>query len=182
MLSTFSCASWPYVYLPCRNVYLGLLPFFYNLFFLAVFWVFVSVRGLSPVAASRGHSSSRCAGLSLSWPRVAEHGLQTCRLSSSCGSRSQLLRGMWDLPRPGLEPMSPALAGRLSTTVPPGKPLSPFFLIGLFVSLILSCMSCLCILEINPLSVDSLANIFPYSEGCLFILFVVCCAKGFKFH
>ena len=31
-------------------------------------WVFVSVRGLSPVAASEGHSSSRCAGLSLSRP------------------------------------------------------------------------------------------------------------------
>ena len=33
-----------------------------------------------------------------------------------------MLRGMWDLPRPGLEPVSPALAGRLSTTAPPGKP------------------------------------------------------------
>ena len=31
-------------------------------------WVFASVRGPSPVAASGGHSSSRCAGLSLSWP------------------------------------------------------------------------------------------------------------------
>ena len=31
-------------------------------------WVFVSVRGLCPVAASGGHSSSRCAGLSLSRP------------------------------------------------------------------------------------------------------------------
>ena len=30
--------------------------------------------------------------------------------------------GMWDLPRPGLEPVSPALAGRFSTTAPPGKP------------------------------------------------------------
>ena len=29
---------------------------------------------------------------------------------------------MWDLPRPGLEPLSPALAGRFSTTAPPGKP------------------------------------------------------------
>ena len=29
---------------------------------------------------------------------------------------------MWDLPRPGLEPASPALAGRFSTTAPPGKP------------------------------------------------------------
>ena len=52
---------------------------------------------------------------------VAQHRLQTRRLSN-CGSRAQLLRGMWDLPRPGLEPVSPALAGRLSTTVPPGKP------------------------------------------------------------
>ena len=52
---------------------------------------------------------------------VAEHRLQTRRLSS-CGSRAQLLRGMWDLPRQGLEPVSPALAGRLSTTAPPGKP------------------------------------------------------------
>ena len=55
-------------------------------------------------------------------PPVAEHRLQTRRLSS-CGSRAYLLRGMWDLPRPGLEPVSPALAGRFSTTAPPGKPL-----------------------------------------------------------
>ena len=41
---------------------------------------------------------------------------------SSCGTRAQLLRGMWDLPGPGLEPVSPALAGRFSTTAPPGKP------------------------------------------------------------
>ena len=54
---------------------------------------------------------------------VAEHRLQTRRLSN-CGSRAQLLRGMWDLTRPGLEPVSPALAGRFSTTAPPGKPAS----------------------------------------------------------
>ena len=56
---------------------------------------------------------------------VAEHRLQTRRLSS-CGSRAQLLCGMWDLPRPGLVPVSPALAGRVSTTVPPGKPYTSF--------------------------------------------------------
>ena len=32
---------------------------------------------------------------------------------------------MWDLPGPGLEPVSPALAGGFLTTAPPGKPLSP---------------------------------------------------------
>ena len=51
---------------------------------------------------------------------VAEHRLQTRRLSN-CGSRAQLLRGKWDLPRPGLEPVSPALAGGFLTTAPPGK-------------------------------------------------------------
>ena len=41
------------------------------------------------------------------------------------------------------------------------------------VFLALSCMSCLYILEINPLSVVSLAIIFSHSEGCLFTLHIV---------
>ena len=49
----------------------------------------------------------------------------------------------------------------------------PHFLIGLFVFLALSCMSCLYILEINPLFVVSFAIIFSHSEGCLFTLFIV---------
>ena len=92
-------------------------------------WVFISVRGLSLVAASGGHSSSRCAGLSLSRPLVAAHSLQTRRLSN-CGSRAESLRGMWDLPRPGLEPAFSALAGRFSTTAPPGKPANKYFFLG----------------------------------------------------
>ena len=76
--------------------------------------LFITVRGPLTIAACP----------------VAEHRLQTRRLSN-CGSRAELLRGMWDLPRPGLEPVSPALAGRLSTTVPPGKPLSCLFIIEL---------------------------------------------------
>ena len=67
--------------------------------------LFIAVRGPLTVAASL----------------VVEHKLQTRRLSS-CGPWAQLLRGMWYLPRPGLEPVSPALAGRFSTTAPPGKP------------------------------------------------------------
>ena len=47
------------------------------------------------------------------------------------------------------------------------------FLIGLFAFLSLSCMSCLYILEINPLSVVSFVFIFSHSEGCLFTLFIV---------
>ena len=75
--------------------------------------LFIAVRGPLTIAA----------------PPVVGHRLQTCRLSS-CGSRAQSLRGMWDLPRPGLEPVSPALAGRLSTTAPPGKP--PFYFVFSF--------------------------------------------------
>ena len=47
------------------------------------------------------------------------------------------------------------------------------FLVGLFVFLVLSCMSCLYILEINPLSVVSFDIIFSHSEGCLFTLLIV---------
>ena len=57
---------------------------------------------------------------------VAEHRLQTRRLSN-CGSRAQPLRGTRGLPRPGLEPVSSALAGRPSTTAPPGKPQFAYF-------------------------------------------------------
>ena len=80
------------------------------------------VRGLSPVAASGGPLFIAVRGpLTIAASLVVEHRLQTRRLSS-CGSRAQLLHGMWDLPRPGLQPMSPALAVRFSTTAPPGKP------------------------------------------------------------
>ena len=49
----------------------------------------------------------------------------------------------------------------------------PHFLIGLFVFLVLSCMSCLYILEINSVSVVSLAIIFSHSESCRFNLLIV---------
>ena len=73
--------------------------------------LFITVRGPLTIAASL----------------VVEHRLQTRRLSN-CGSRAQLFCGTWDLPRPGLEPVSPALTGRFSTTAPPGKPCSWLFL------------------------------------------------------
>ena len=67
--------------------------------------LFIAVRGPLTIAASPS----------------AEHRLQMRRLSN-CGPQAQSLRGMRDPPRPGPEPVSPALAGRPSTTAPPGKP------------------------------------------------------------
>ena len=46
-----------------------------------------------------------------------------------------------------------------------------YFLVGLFVFLALSYMSCLHILEINPLPVVSF-SIVSHSEGCLFTLLI----------
>ena len=42
---------------------------------------------------------------------------------------------MWDLPGPGLEPVSPALPGSFSTTAPPGKPLN-ILLLGIIIVVI----------------------------------------------
>ena len=50
---------------------------------------------------------------------------------------------------------------------------SAHFWIGCLFFWVLSCMSCLYILEISPLSVASFANIFSHSESCLFVLFIV---------
>ena len=50
------------------TISMGFFFFFNYYLFFWLCWVFISVRGLSLVAASGGHSSSRCAGLSLSWP------------------------------------------------------------------------------------------------------------------
>ena len=50
---------------------------------------------------------------------------------------------------------------------------SAHFLIELFVFLMLSCMSCLYMLNINPLLVISLASIFSHLVDCLFVLSIV---------
>ena len=61
---------------------------------------------------------------------VVVRGLTSCgsqaleRRFSSCGTRALLLHGMWDLPGPGLEPVSLALAGGFLTTEPPRKSLN----------------------------------------------------------
>ena len=103
-------------------------------FFFWLHWVFVAVCRLPLVAVSGGYFSWRCVGFSLRWLLLLWSTGSRHAVFSSCGSRAlehrlssrsaqaQLLRGMWDLPGPGLKPMSPALAGRFLTTAPSGKP------------------------------------------------------------
>ena len=65
----FSMLLWVFVLSESLLIELHLFFFkFYLFIYLWLCWVFVSVRGLSLVAASGDHSSSRCAGLSLSRP------------------------------------------------------------------------------------------------------------------
>ena len=59
--------------------------------------------------------------------RLSSCGLRALeRRLSSFGTWAQLLRSMQDLPRPGIKPVSPALAGGFLTTAPPGKSLELF--------------------------------------------------------
>ena len=95
--------------------------------------VFSALRGLSLVAGSGGYSSlqytashcgfSCCRAQALGWASV----VAACGLSV-CGMWAQLLHGMWDLPRLGMEPMSPAWTGGFLSTMPPWKSLQQIFI------------------------------------------------------
>ena len=65
-------------------------------------WVFTAARSLSLIEASGAYSlAAVCGGLSLAPSLVAENKL------SSCNMWAESLHDMWDLPRPGIEPVSP---------------------------------------------------------------------------
>ena len=83
--------------------------------------------GLSLVAVSEGQSpvvawASHCSGFSCcrTWA-LGLLGFSSCTMQASRCAWSQWLRGMWNLPRAGMEPVSPALAGRFLSTELPEK-------------------------------------------------------------
>ena len=93
---------------------------FLFLFSLWLCWVFVAVRAflqLRPAGLPSGCSAwaSPCGGSSRCGAQSLGH------LLSGCGAWASLLCGLWNLPRPAIEPMSPTLAGEFFTTEPPGK-------------------------------------------------------------
>ena len=85
--------------------------------------LFVGVHGLLIVVASR----CRAQALGTRASVIVARSPSSCgsraleRRLSSCGAQAELLHSLWDLPGPGLEPMSPELAGGFLTTAPPGK-------------------------------------------------------------
>ena len=90
------------------------------------------MRGLSLVVASGGHSSSWCVDLSLSWPLLLQStgsrraGSVVVAHGPSCSAAYGIF------PDQGSN-LCPLLAGRLSTTAPPGKPHYIFIYIFLFL-------------------------------------------------
>ena len=74
------------------------------------------MRGLSLVVVSGGSSLVVLHGLLIVVSMGSRH-----MGFSTCSAWAWLLRGMWNLPGSGIEPMSPALADRFLCTVAPGK-------------------------------------------------------------
>ena len=90
--------------------------------------LFVAMLGLLTVAASLV-ARRRLQANKLQW--LQHLGSALVRAGSrvwpsGCGTWAQLLCGMWSLLGPGLEPVSPALAGGFLSTVPPEKPTKCF--------------------------------------------------------
>ena len=90
--------------------------------------------GFSLLAESWGYTLLRW--LLLWWSMGSGHaGFSSCdswalrAQTQCCGTWAQLLRSTWDLPRPGMEPMSLALAGRFISTESSGKPLASVLIV-----------------------------------------------------
>ena len=107
----------------------------HTLFFIIFIYLFIGcagsslLRGLSLAAARGGYFgcgawASHCSGFS-----CLQRMGSGCIGFSSCGAWAKLLHGMWNPPRPGIEPMSPALVCGFFTTGPPGKLLVPHTLV-----------------------------------------------------
>ena len=100
--------------------------------------LFIAVRGGFLWCGKRGPLFIAVRGpLTVTASLVAEHRLQTRRLSN-CGSRAQLLRGMWGLPRPGLERMCPCIGRQTLNHCATREALKEKFLTGPFKHIIIA--------------------------------------------
>ena len=140
---------------------------------------FIALHGLSLAAVKRGCSSLWCWDFLIavvSCCRAQALGVQTsgvvayrlsisCTLDSTEHARAAVLvcclncSVTWGYSWTRVQPVSTALEGELPTTRPPGNSM-PNFKVGLFVLLILNCLSCCYSLEMKTLLVTLFVYIY----------------------
>ena len=87
------------------------------------FWLHRVSAALHRLSLGCSLQASHCGGFFCGGAQPLELQLR------SCGARAKLFCGKWNSPRPGIEPVSLALARRFLSTAPPGKSRRIFFLL-----------------------------------------------------
>ena len=125
---------------PPTHIDIGLGPGIQKTLLILFMYLFVAVLGLHCCAracsscgepgppSSCGVWASHCSGFS----RCGAQALGTWAYNS-CGTQAYLLLSMWDLPRPGIEPMSPALADGFLTIGSTRKSLGQSLSLGILI-------------------------------------------------
>ena len=115
-------------------IYLMAAGSFYYAIYLMACWVFMAPRAFPQLQQAGATLQLWCEGFSLRWLLLwimgsrAQEAFSSCSSQTlkhrlnGCGAWAQLLCGMWDLPKSGIELLSSALAGEFFTTEPLGKP------------------------------------------------------------
>ena len=100
------------------------MGFFFKIYYCLLFWLwwaFTAAHRVSPAAASRGYSVLCSMHFSSCWLLLLQSTGSRHVGFGCCSAQAQLLCGLWDLPGPGIEPVSSALPGRFLTTRPTGR-------------------------------------------------------------
>ena len=122
--SVLSSLKWVLCCLLFEYIFICLFSYFW------LCWVFIAVWAFLTCSAwaSRYSGFSCCRTQALGRLDFSRCGLWAlAHRLSSWSTRAQLLRSLWNPPRPGIKPLSPALAGGFFTTEPPRETLCCLF-------------------------------------------------------
>ena len=79
--------------------------------FICLFWAMLGFHCYAQIFSVCCGEQGQCTGFSSQWLLLLESTGSRVHGLSSCGTRAQLPCGIWGFPGPGIEPMSPVLAG-----------------------------------------------------------------------